>query len=122
MFTATPRLDVFIQAFPLGILYRLAMVPRVNIDALYDLVSKPLAQIVRVHGVEFPAPPAMRPLEPCVARVVTFGLDVERRQRVSAIGRSQSDARNKDRTAVFLDAAGQIDLRHVHARRVEVAD
>jgi hypothetical protein len=69
MLTATPRLDVFIEAFPLSVLHRLAMVPRVYIDALDDLIPEPLAKIVRVHRIELPATIAVILLEPGMARV-----------------------------------------------------
>ncbi len=70
MLIIAPRLDEPVQAFPLGILYRLAMFPRINVDALYDLVSKSLAQVVRVHRVKLPAAIAVVILEPGMARVM----------------------------------------------------
>jgi hypothetical protein len=103
MLMVAPRLDVPIETFPLGILYRLAVVPSIDVDTLDDLIPKPLAKIVRVHGVKLPATIAVVPLEPCMARVAAFGFDVKRGQSVSAIGHGQGDARDRDQAAVFLD-------------------
>ena len=90
------------------------MSPSGFIDALDDFALKPLAQIVRVHGVQLPTAGAVIPLEPGVARVAALRFNAERWQGVGAIGAGQGDAREIDNTAIFFDAARQIDPGHVH--------
>lgn len=98
------------------------MNPRGYIDALDDFALKPLAQIVRVHGVQLPTAAAIIPVEPGIARVAALRFNAERWQRIGAMGAGQSDARDVDNAAIFFDAARQIDLGHMHPLRVKVAD
>jgi hypothetical protein len=87
-----------------------------------NFVSKPLAQIVWVHGVKLPTALTVISLKPGIAWVAALGFNAERRQSVSAIGPGQSDARYIDHAAIFFDAARQIDIGHIHSGRVQIAD
>jgi hypothetical protein len=48
------------------------MNPRVHIDALDDFISKPPAQIVRVHRVQLPTTIAVISLKPGIAGVAAL--------------------------------------------------